>query len=169
LKKKKRNHNTNRIKSRHTYTIKEIGELLNVHIRTVHSWTKTGLPVLDTDSKPHLIMGIKLKNFLKLRKAGRKRPLKDGEFFCTRCKAARKSLLSEIRAVLTGKSLGKKYSQVTIKGKCESCGNRLSRFSSDRQLEVFKNKVLKSKERENTLTGCKSRSMDADIQGNLDL
>lgn len=45
--KKKRTYNTNLIKVRHSYTTVEIAELYKIHRRTVQSWLKQGLQVID--------------------------------------------------------------------------------------------------------------------------
>lgn len=140
MKKKKRNHNPNLIKERHSYSFAEISETLNVHPRTVQCWHKQGLKVLDEASKPYLVYGGDLKQFLKSKQQTQKHPLKTGEFFCPKCRAARESLPENITFEVTQKTLGKTSKQAFIRGICEVCGQQLLLFSSDKKIEELINR-----------------------------
>ena len=136
MKKFKRNHNPNRIKERHTYTFAEISEDLKVHPRTVQSWHKQGLKVLDETSRPYYVYGEDLKKFLIVKRQKQKHPpLKTGEFFCTKCQGARKSRPENLTFEITTRKLGKTSKQASIRGICEVCGQPLLLFSSDRKFE----------------------------------
>jgi hypothetical protein len=54
--------------------------MLNTHIRTVQRWKREGLKILDEETRPFLVMGQDLQDFLKARSRSRKRPLQPGEF-----------------------------------------------------------------------------------------
>lgn len=133
--KKRRNHNPNLIKERRSYTFTEISDILEVHTRTVQSWHKKGLKVLDEASKPYLVYGGELKQFLQSKQQKQKHPLKSGEFFCTKCQCARKSIPKNITFEVTTKKLGKSSKQAFIRGICEVCNQPLLLFSSDRKIE----------------------------------
>lgn len=133
--KKKRNHNPNLIKIRHCYTFTEIAETLKIHPRTVQSWRKQGLKVIDEASKPYLVYGVELRQFLKVKRQKQRHPLRSGEFFCPKCKESRKSLSDKLKVEFTGRNLGKRYKQAIIQGVCETCNQPLTLFSSDRKVK----------------------------------
>jgi hypothetical protein len=78
--KKKRIYNARIFRSRRAYSFAEIAEMLNTHIRTVQRWKREGLKILDEETRPFLVMGQDLQDFLKARSRSRKRPLQPGEF-----------------------------------------------------------------------------------------
>lgn len=69
-----------------SYTVEEVAQLFGVHRNTVRQWIKQGLPVCD-DRRPVLILGSELAAFLTRKRARNKRPCKDGEIYCVRCRA----------------------------------------------------------------------------------
>ena len=161
--KKKRNHNSNLIKERHSYSFAEIAEILSVHTRTVQEWHKQGLKVLDETRKPYLVYGGDLKLFLKAKQQKQKHPLKTGQFYCPKCRTARESLPENITFEVTQKKLGKISKQAFIKGICEVCGKPLLLFSSDKKIEELKIKGVFSSERKTTLYGNRDSSCNTDI------
>jgi len=163
--KKKRTYKTNLIRVKHCYTIKEIKELFGLNIKTVQSWTKQGLKVVEGSTKPFYIMGEDLKLFLKERAKKRKFKLKTDEFFCPKCHGARKSLPLMYHLELTGKKLGENSKQVYIKGVCEECGQSLTLFSSDRKVEELRENGLHLLEHKKTLIGNGDSSVNTDIKG----
>lgn len=164
-----RNYNPNLVRSRHTYSFLEISELFGIHIRTVQQWKKRGLQVLDSNTKPYLVMGLALIEFLKRERKKRLITLKNGEFYCSRCRGARRSKSSKFRIEETEKFLGKGSKLVMIRGECEVCCNQLFRFSSSRQIKIFIEKGVLNKEGQLSLYGYDVSSVSADIQGTLDL
>jgi len=133
--KKKRTYNTNLIKKRRSYSLAEIAELLDIHIRTVQEWRKQGLSVIDVGVRPFLVMGEDLRQFLKRKMKKRKHSLNKGEFYCTKCKCPRKSKPEALSAVITNKRLGKSHRQAFIKGICSVCNQVLTLFSSDKKVK----------------------------------
>jgi len=83
---RKRRPNYRLVKIHRNYTIKEAASLLGIHKNTLREWTRTGLPTID-DRRPKLILGRKLIDFLRARRARRKRPCQPGEIYCVRCHA----------------------------------------------------------------------------------
>jgi len=162
---RKMKYNTNLIRKKHCYTIKEIKELFGIHIGTVQNWTKQGLKVVEGSTKPFYISGEELKYFLKERAKKRKSPpLKADEFFCPKCHYPRKSLPLMLTLEKTNKKLGKKYMKVNIRGVCEECGQPLIRFSSDRNVKELMKKGLPITEQHIALIGIGDSSVNNDIK-----
>jgi len=161
--KKKRTYNTRLFRSRRAYSFSEIAEILNTHIRTVQIWRRDGLRILDDGMKPFLVMGQDIRTFLKERVQSRKQPLKTGEFFCPKCQKPRKSRPNQLAAEFTNRGLGPLYKQVLLRGVCESCGQSLLLFSSDRKvLEWQKNGLIPS-EQVTALTSSNCSSTNTDM------
>ncbi len=163
MKRYTRKHNPRLVRLRRSYTFAEVAEVYGVRIRTVQSWRKQGLEVLDTSSKPHLVLGLHLRRFLKEKNNRRKHTLKPGEFFCPRCRTPRKSLQHRISIQITDKNLGR-YRLAIIRGICEVCDCRLSRFSSDRKISEFGNVGLCITEHKATLVGSGDSFVNTDLR-----
>jgi excisionase family DNA binding protein len=54
-----------RIKSKYSYTVEEAARALNLHRNTVRNWIRRGGLIAMTGSRPHLILGAVLVEFLK--------------------------------------------------------------------------------------------------------
>jgi len=162
--KKKRNRNPNLIKEKHSYSFAEISEALNIHPRTVQSLRKQCLKVIDEAKKPYLVYGEVLKQFLKAKQQSQKHPLKAGEFFCPKCRCARKSRPENLTFEITHKKLGKTSRQAFIRGICEACNQPLLLFSSDRKIEELKMRGMTSAERKTVLYGNGDSSCNTDIE-----
>jgi hypothetical protein len=125
---------TKLIKTRDSYTSKQISELFNVHLKTVQFWVKEGLPVIS--NKPILIMGYELKLFLDNKQQNRKCKLESDQFYCTKCRKAVRSTDNDVWLELTGKTIGKNnYQEIVIKGVCDECLSRVNRFSHFGRIE----------------------------------
>lgn len=123
----KKRHRLNLIHAKRSYTVKEAAALLEVHVRTVQSWIKSGLRVLE-GSRPFLMMGGALKSFLAGEARKQKRPLGADEFFCVRCRSAVKA--SQVETIPTNKTMGRDKLAVVLKGLCAVCGGKVNRFST---------------------------------------
>jgi hypothetical protein len=73
------------VKIHRNYTVEEIANLFEIHKNTVRAWVKAGLPVCD-DTRPMLILGRDLAEFLKAKRTKNKRPCGPGEIYCVRCR-----------------------------------------------------------------------------------
>ncbi|MCX7661601.1 MAG: helix-turn-helix domain-containing protein [Candidatus Omnitrophica bacterium] len=160
--KKKRNHNPNIIKARRSYTFTEIAEILKIHPRTVQSWRKRGLKVIDEATKPYLVYGVELRQFLRAKR--QRHPLKIGEFYCPKCKKPRRSRSDSLSVEITNKMLGKISKQAFIRGICEVCSQRLILFSSDRKVQKLKEAGLLLQEHKKILFGIEDNSYNTDIK-----
>lgn len=96
-------------------------------------WHKLGLQVIDENCKPLLVLGQDVRDFIKKISTKLKCKLKDDEFYCTKCRCARKSHPYTLSFNHTDISLGKNSVQVIITGKCEVCNSSLNRFCSDKK------------------------------------
>jgi len=134
-KKRKRKFNYRLLKRRRSYTTLEISDKLGAHPRTIQSWQKSGLKPLNPGGSPLLFMGTDVSDFLRNRQNSRKIKLGDGEFYCPRCKAARKSLPGKIWFDFTNRIMGKGDIQVLIKGICAECDCRLTLFSTQNRFK----------------------------------
>lgn len=162
-KKRNRTYNGRLFKARRAYSFDEIAEKLNTHVGTIHRWHKEGLKILNDGSKPFLAMGHAIRDFLKTRLGNRKRSLRPGEFYCSRCRDARKSRPDRMTATPTGRRLGRLYWQVIVRGNCEVCGQTIMLFSSDRMVAEWVKMGLLPPEPMKVINGSEVRSVNADI------
>jgi transposase len=125
-----RKYNPRLIKKRHTYTVREIADLLGMHIGSVRRWIVAGnLIPIEGGSVPYLIYGENLVEFLAKKKQKRKCPLQPDEFYCMKCHCARKSTPTDLSIAYTANKIGKHNKYVGIRnGKCEVCGAKMFRF-----------------------------------------
>ncbi len=113
-----------------SYTIKELTGILSVNEKTLLRWMDNGLKSVPGGSKPLLVLGSELQEFLKQKDAKKKVQLKRSEFYCFTCKAARRAKKGSIR---------------TLKGKktayCSVCNGKMSRTiqlaQSDYMIPLF--------------------------------
>lgn len=164
LAKKKKIYNPQLVKSKRSYTIKEIAQIYDLHIRTVQQWLKEGLEPINSLVKPYLIQGEDLRIFLKKRMQKFKRKLDWNEIYCTKCRCPRKSFPDRLTFHISDKKLGKHFKQAIIIGKCENCGRPLIRFSSDRIIEEMKRRGMIFKEHIIGLNGNGYCSLNTDIE-----
>ena len=68
-----------------SYKVDEIADLYGTHKNTVLNWIKQGLQTCDT-KRPILIKGSALNEFHAKRRIRNKRPCKEHEIYCMRCK-----------------------------------------------------------------------------------
>lgn len=119
-----------RIKGKYSYTVEEAARALNVHRNTVRNWVRTGgLPAM-TGSRPHLILGATLIDFLKNKRLARKRKCEHDELYCLKCRAPRKPVaeLVEYRPMASGRT--------QFIGICSACESLMHRFVAKRNLEA---------------------------------
>lgn len=83
---KRQRRNPRLAKTHRTYSAEEIANLYQVHKNTVWRWIKEGLRTIDS-TRPMLIHGRDLAEFIKTKREKNKRPLKPGEIYCIRCRS----------------------------------------------------------------------------------
>jgi len=123
-------YNTNLIKAKRSYAPAEIAKLFNIDKKTCFRWIdKEDLKVIQKNTKPLLIMGDELKEFLKAKQLKRKTKLAVDEYFCMKCQKATKVKIGSEKIKNTGKTIGKDNREQKIKtGICEKCGAKINRF-----------------------------------------
>ena len=134
--KKKRNYNGRLFRIRRAYELKEINTILGVHIRTVQLWAKNGLKILNDGRRPTMVLGVELRRFLKAKRNEHEVDLAFGEFYCTTCKAAKKSIPGMVGVSTKTEKL------LDLIGVCETCHNNLQLFSSVRIAAMWREKGL---------------------------
>jgi transposase len=77
------------IKSLRCYTIPEAAGVSGVSDRTIRTWIKQGLTAMS-DERPTLVRGDALVSFIQGQRQGRKSRLSPDEFYCLKCREARK-------------------------------------------------------------------------------
>ena len=117
-----------RIKAKYSYTVEEAARALNLHRNTVRNWIRRGGLAAMTGSRPHLILGSVLIEFLKARRLASKRKCRLGELYCLKCRAPRKpvSELIEHRPMTSGRT--------RIVAICSTCERLMHRFVANRNL-----------------------------------
>jgi hypothetical protein len=103
----------NGIKSFRCYTFEEAAEITGVSARTIRNWASNGLRLLDR-SRPILIRGDDLRDYIKDQRESRKVMCGPDEFFCCRCRRARKAAGGFADCLIVGK-------RVTLTALCETC------------------------------------------------
>jgi excisionase family DNA binding protein len=119
-----------RIKAKYSFTVEEAARVLNVHRDTVRNWVRIGGLLVMTGSRPHLILGAELIDFLKGRRLARKRKCQRGEFYCLKCRAPRKPVeeLIEYRPMASGRT--------QVIGICTKSERLMHRIVANRNLQV---------------------------------
>jgi hypothetical protein len=74
-----------RVKRNRSYSIEEVARLLGVHKNTVRAWIRDTLQPVDR-TRPQLIRGVDLIDFLKRRRILNKRPCGPGQIYCVPCR-----------------------------------------------------------------------------------
>ncbi len=136
-KKAKRKLNPRRIKAKSSYYIHELAKTLEVCQNTIHNMIKAGLPIIE-GSYPYLIMGGEAIAFIKKRQEKSKSISKLDEIHCmgSSCRKKTKIKNREVTLEITAPKTG------NLKGVCEVCETKTSRFISLAELPEFQ-KVLK--------------------------
>ncbi len=117
------------LKSRQSYTTRQLAQTLGVHIRTVQTWKNEGLRPIE-NTVPLLFMGFEIKDFIQKRQKNNKTELTKNQFYCVRCRSAVSSKDNKIEIIETKKLIGKDLlKELILRGKCEFCGCKLNRFS----------------------------------------
>ena len=123
-------YNLNLIKSRRSYSIKDMALLFGKNGKTFSRWIKDGdLKVIETGVSPLLVMGEELERCIRDKRSSKKVPLQKDEFFCRKChKAVRAKAGSKVISG-TGKTIGKdRLEQMVASGLCEACGTKVMKF-----------------------------------------
>jgi hypothetical protein len=124
------NCNLHLIRARKSYTVNEIAGLLAINRKTCTRWIKNeGLRVIEENATPLLVMGRDLIDFIKKKRAKKRTPLKENEYYCMKCRKAVRARTGSEQTIKTGKRIGKNdQEQYKKTGICENCGIGLNKF-----------------------------------------
>lgn len=120
-----------KIKSKRSYTFKEIADSLGVHIRTIQAWHINGLVALEGSNNPYLVMGVEVQNYIKKQKLKNKLTLKDNEFYCMGCRTA--VVPEKIYKYIDGIKMGGNKQSVRLNGICPKCNRKVNKFTTNEQ------------------------------------
>ncbi|MFH0702698.1 MAG: hypothetical protein V2B14_04070 [bacterium] len=131
-------YNLRLIKTRESYSTKRISQELGVHARTVQEWYKEGLNPIE-NTRPYLVMGYELKQFLEKKIQRRKTKLQPDEFYCTKCREAVRPTDNDVWVEISERTIGNQgFKAMTVKGVCENCNSRINRFSHTEKFDEVK-------------------------------
>lgn len=108
------------IKLHRAYSVEEAACALAAHKNTVRGWIKAGLPVVDR-SRPVLILGHELRNWLERRRTAKKRPCPPGTLYCFKCRQPRAPALGMVEAIRLNAVCA------NLRALCESCETMMHR------------------------------------------
>lgn len=127
---KRRTYNTRLIRRDHSYTIQEVAELFVVHKNAVSRWLKSGLTPIDR-SRPVLIHGSTLINYLDGQKAKRRATCQPDEFYCFSCRAPRQPFGRMVDILPRNAKL------VSLVAICADCGTAMRRVGSTKKQAIY--------------------------------
>jgi hypothetical protein len=129
-KRKPRHPNFMLVKIHRNYTVEEIASLFGKHENTVREWLKDGLQPIDK-SRPTLVYGQVLVDFLKARRSAGKRPCPPGHLYCFKCRAPKppEDGVVTVQPVSDGVS--------SVAAVCPTCGGTMHRRASNHRLKEF--------------------------------
>ncbi len=115
--------------SRRSYTVEELAGLYKRDPKTVFRWLKQGLEPIERNTKPLLIIGKAVREFLQSQKKQVRVKLKEDEYFCFKCRRAVRAKEGTTMTIMTGKKIGKvSRNQECLTGKCVVCETKLYRL-----------------------------------------
>jgi hypothetical protein len=138
----KRKYNLRKLKAKKSYSSLELATALGVHVQTIHSWKKDGLPSIDNHTQRPLFLGSTVQEYLKGKMDTFKVKLKDNEFYCFKCKKATTSLKTEV--IDMNRYIGKQSRSIMIKGECVKCNLKLNRLATQASNKLVTGKVINS-------------------------
>lgn len=127
----KRTYNPRLIKATWPYTVQEIAELLKVHKNAVTRWIAEGL-VADCSSRPYLIRGKNLIDFIVGRQAKRRAKCGLGQFYCLKCRGPRDPYLGIVDLNFI------KAGTVRLESICAECSTKVHKVQSASQLDKIR-------------------------------
>lgn len=127
-----RSFNPRLVKIHRSYLVVEVANIFGIHKNSVRAWIKKGLSTIDK-SKPYLIRGDRLRQFLEARRNKNKCKCQIDEIYCVKCRTPKKPLGNMVDyypSIQGGIS--------NIMGLCPDCGSRIFRRTSERTIELIR-------------------------------
>lgn len=107
------------IKRFQTYTVEEAAAVSGVSARTIRTWTKDGLCVMDA-ARPALIRGDALHDYIKSKRSARAVRTRIDTFYCVCCRAERAAAERMADCVVAG-------GRAKLTALCEVCATVVSK------------------------------------------
>lgn len=122
--------NLMRLRLHRSYTMRELAEILDVHVRTVQGWHKEGMSAIDEQTRPFLFLGETIRSFLKNRRQKRRTTLGPNEIYCLRCAKGVIPLPESASIDVTDRKLGHRSKLVIVRAECPYCCGAVVRLAS---------------------------------------
>lgn len=126
----KRNQNPRLAKIHRSYKVDEIADLYGTHKNTVLNWIKQGLPTFD-NKRPLMILGSDLNAFHAKQRVKNKRPCKQNEIYCMKCKTPKEPASGMVEYQSVNAKTG------NIIGICPECETLMYRRISNTKIQQF--------------------------------
>lgn len=116
-----RRYSTRGLAKNRVYTLKLAARTIGVSEATIRKYSNQGLRVIR-DSRPYLVRGEDLIEFLQKRRAANRNGMAVGQFFCMTCKAPRDAAQGSTAFTAYTLQTGR------LSGLCGVCGGKVGRF-----------------------------------------
>lgn len=126
--------NLTRLRSHRSYTTADLAAALDVHVRTIQAWRKSGLGAVDENEHPLLFLGSTVRSFLRAKLAKRKVKLDKDQLYCIRCCRGVVPSLDSVGIQVSDRRLGNGAYSVRVVGNCPDCDLKVSRLSSTKAI-----------------------------------
>jgi uncharacterized protein YlaI len=124
---KKQKYSLKPIRRNYTYSVDEIAELYGITPDTVFRWIRNEGLKRNEASRKYFVHGSELVKFLERRNAKKKRPCKEGEIYCCKCRQGQRPKPEALKA----KKLPNKT--MRIYGRCSVCDTRINTVVSGKK------------------------------------
>ncbi len=115
------------IRRDYTYAVDEIAELYGITPDTVFRWIRNEGLKRNEASRKYFVHGSELAKFLERRNAKNKKPCKEGEMFCCKCRTPKIPKPESLKP----KKLANKT--VRVYGRCSVCNTRINTVVSGKK------------------------------------
>jgi hypothetical protein len=122
------------VKIHRSYTVEEVARLLGAHKNTVRAWIKAGLPAID-NSRPTLIFGLDLRDFLSARRAKLRQPCAPGFIYCVKCRTPKAPAGDMADYVPISDTMG------NLRGICPDCETLIHRRVNRAKIDLIRGRL----------------------------
>ena len=140
-----------------TYTVDEIAQLYAIHANTVRHWLAGGLHPIDS-RRPILIHGGDLIAYLRKKRSVRRVRCELGEFYCFKCRDARRPRASLVIVKWQSERLCR------LIGHCDVCGTQMFKAASVRTIPIYEGMFILQSTPSEHITVCASPVLDCDLE-----
>jgi hypothetical protein len=112
------------IRRNYTYSVYEVAELYGITPDTVFRWIRIEGLKRIAHSKKYFVHSVDLTKFLEKRNGKNKRPCKDGEIYCCKCRKPQKPKPASLNSMKIPNKT------IRVSGKCSICSTRINTIVS---------------------------------------